>query len=168
MPMKRKWIMMVTALLLLTAMVIAPVSASAASKKIVYVVKITVQGARLREGPSSAYKIITSLPKDSRVFTLNKRQNAFCFVYTEDGQRGFVYKGFLKAYGAVAVDQVYYNKNNSLTVYKKANTNSGRVTTLYKNQHIIVYQTQGEWAYIKTLRGKGGFVKISGLRKATK
>ena len=166
--MKRRLFVMVTCLMLISAMAIAPMSASAASKKIVYVVKITVDGARLREGPSSAYGIITSLKKDSRVFYLNKRQNAFCYVYTEYGQKGFVYKGFLKAYGAVAVDQVYYNKNNSLTVYKRANTGSGRVTTLTKYQHVIVYQTQGDWAYIKTLRGQGGFVKLSALKKAAK
>lgn len=166
--MKRKIMLMATCLLLIAAMVIAPVSASAASKRIVYVVKVTVDGARLREGPSSAYNVITSLKKDSRVFYLNKRQNAFCYVYTEYGQKGYVYRGFLKPYGAVVVDQVYYNKYDSLTVYRRPSTGANRAGVLYRGQHVVVYQTQGEWAYIKTLSGWGGFVQVAGLQKAVK
>lgn len=166
--MKRKVLLMATCLLLIAATVIAPMSASAASKRIVYVVKVTVDGARLREGPSSAYGIITSLKKDTRVFYLNKRENAFVYVYTEYGQKGYVYRGFLKAYGAVGVDQVYYNKYDSLTVYRRPNTGANRAGTLYRGQHVVVYQVQGDWAYIKTLNGRGGFVQVAGLQKAVK
>ena len=158
----------VTCLVLIATMVIAPFSASAASKKVVYILKITVDGARLRKGPSSAYDVITSLPKDSRVFYLNKMQGAFAYVYTENGQKGFVYKGFLKAYGAAELDQVYYSTGDGVRVYKRANTGADRVTTLDKYQHVVVYQTKGNWAYVKTLRGKGGFVQVSNLKKAAK
>ena len=38
--------------------------------------------------------------------------------------------------------------------------------TLGRNEHVIVYEVQGSWAYVRTLDGKGGFVKVSSLKKA--
>ena len=55
---------------------------------------------------------------------------------------------------------------SSAKVYKKASTHSSKKTTLSKGQHVIVYQVKGNWAYIKTLGGTGGFVKKSALKKA--
>lgn len=158
---------MVLCLLLIASMFIAPVSASAASgNKVVQILKVTADGARLREGPSSAYEVITSLKDGEKVFYLDKQVDAFCRVRTSKGKIGYMYKGFLKSYGAAYYDQIYYSKNKSVKVYKKASTSTKKVAVLSKNQHVIVYEVKGRWAYIKTLGGTGGYVKKSNLAKA--
>lgn len=160
--MKRKLISLVIFMLVLS-MAAAPMSAMAAASRIVQVLKVNVEGARLREGPSSEYNVITSLPKNSRVFYLGQKSAAFCCVRTTDGKTGYVYDGFLDMYGAVRMDQIYYAVKNSVPVYKKASTSSGYAGTLNANDHIIVFRTSGEWGFIKNLNGRSGFVKLNSL-----
>lgn len=163
--MKRRLFPVMLIVVLLLSMAIAPVSASAAAKK-VKILTVTVDGARVRRGPSSAYQVLTSVKKGGKVFYLGKIKNSFAYVRTSTGTIGYMYKGYLRSYGSCYVSQVYYNKKGSLPVYKKASTGSGRVTTLGRRQHVIVYQVKGNWAYIKTMGGKGGYCKWSALRKA--
>ncbi len=164
--MKRRFLMIALSVVLLLSMVIAPVSASAASSKAVKILKVTVDGARVRSGPSSAYDVKTSVSKGSKVFYLGKIKDSFAYVRTERGTVGYMYKGFLKSYGAAYRYQIYCSTKSGVKVYKKASTGSKRVARLSKNQHVIVYQVKGKWAYIKTLSGKGGYVKKSVLKKA--
>jgi len=161
--MKHKVMMMAMAVLLIASMLIAPMSASAASNSTVQILKVTVDGARLRAAPSG--DILTSLKKDSKVFYLNKNKASFCYVCTSKGVRGYIFRDYLASYGAAYADQIYY-ANTKAKVYKKASTSSSRVGTLSKYQHVIVYEVRGNWAYIKTMGGKGGFVKASALSKA--
>ena len=163
--MKRKILLLVLSVLLIVSTVIAPVSAQAASKKTVQILQVTVDGARIRKGPGSSYDVITSLKNGAKVFYLGKDEKSFCYVRSDHGVTGYIYKGFLKSYGAAYVDQVYYATLRA-RVYKKASTHSSRKTTLTKGQHVIVYQVKGDWAYIKTLGGTGGYVKKSALKKA--
>lgn len=163
--MKGRVLKMVLAVLLVASMLMAPMSALAASKSTVQILKVNVDGARLRRGPSSAYDVITSLDKGTKVFYMNKQKDSFCYVCTAYGVRGYVFRDYLSSYGAAYTNQIYYAKS-STKVYKKASTGSGKVTSLGKGQHVIVYQTRGSWAYIKTLGGKGGYVKTSSLKKA--
>ena len=69
--MKRKILMMVLSVLLVASMLIAPLSATAASKKTVQILQVTVDGARLRSGPGSAYDVKTSVSNGSKVFYLD-------------------------------------------------------------------------------------------------
>lgn len=164
--MKRRLLTMVLALVLLASTVVAPVGASAASKK-VKLLQVTTDGARVRSGPSTEYDVKTSLKKGSKVFYLGKIKNSFAYVRTAHGIIGYMYRGFLKNYGVTYLNQVYYCKSGSAGVYKRASKSSGTVTYLDKYQHVIVYQVKGSWAYIKTLGGRGGYVKKSVLKKAS-
>ena len=165
--MKRQLIRLTVCMLLVAAMLTAPLNALAVSPyRVVRILKVTADGARVREGPSSAYDVITSVREGDCVFYLEKNRAAFCYVRTSTGEIGYMYKGFLKSYGAALCGQVYYSRSNSVKVYKRASTSSSRVTTLKKNQHVIVYQTRGNLAYVKTLTGKGGFVRLTSLRSA--
>ena len=161
--MKRRVISVILTVVLLAAMAIAPAGAMAAKK--IQILQVTVKGARLRQGPSSNYSVKKSLNKGAKVFYLGKGKDSFYKVRTDHGVVGYMYKGFLKSYGACYQSQVYY-ASKKVKVYKKASTHSGRKTTLSKGQHVIVYQVKGSWAYIKTLGGKGGYVKKSALKKA--
>ena len=162
--MKRRVISVILTVVLLAAMAIAPAGAMAAKK--IQILQVTVKGARLRQGPSSNYSVKKSLDKGTKVFYLGKIKNSFAHVRTTGGTEGYVYKGFLKKYGTCYKNQVYYNSKSSLKVYKKPSTHSSRVARLSKNQHVIVYQVKGNWAYIKMVSGKGGYCKASALRKA--
>ena len=162
--MNRRFISLALVVALLVAMAIVPAGASAATK--VKILKVTVDGARVRSGPSSNYDVKTSLKKGSKVIYLGKTKNSFAHIRTSGGTEGYIYKGFLKNYGSCYKSQVYYNRKSSLKVYKKASTRSSGVTRLTRKQHVIVYQVKGNWAYIKTLSGKGGYCKASALRKA--
>lgn len=164
--MKRRMICLALCLLMLVGMVAAPVSASAAMKdRVVKIMKVNVQGARLRKGPSSKYDVMTSLPKGSCVFYLEKDKNAFSYVRSAVGDIGYVYKGFLSAYGACKLSQVYY-VTSTTKLRDRPSEVSNRVTTLAKKEHVIVYKTRDGWAYVKNLQGKGGYVRLSRLKKA--
>ena len=163
--MKHRIWMMVVAALLVASMLIAPVSALAASKKTVQILQVNVDGARLRKGPGSSYDVVTSVKNGAKVFYLGTEKSSFYKVRTDHGAVGYMYKGFLKSYGACYKDQVYYATKKT-KAYKKASTHSSSKATLSKGQHVIVYQVKGNWAYIKTLGGTGGYVKKSALKKA--
>ena len=162
--MKRRTISLVLLIALLLATAIVPVGASAATK--VKILKVTVDGARVRQGPSSAYAVKTSVKKGAKVFYLGKMKNSFAYIRTSGGTQGYMYKGFLKSYGTCYKSQVYYSKKSGLKVYKKPSTRSSKVTKLSRYQHVIVYQVKGNWAYIKTVSGKGGDCPASALGKA--
>ena len=162
---KRRIFLVALCLMLVASTFIAPMSASAASTKVVRILSVTTNGARLREGPSSSYSVITSLKAGEKVFYLNKIDGAFAYVRTSRGRQGYMYKGFLKAYGACGVSQVYYATGN-VHAYKKSGSKIVNAGTLSKYQHVIVFKTKGEWAYVRTLNGKAGYVKLSHLKKA--
>ena len=162
--MNRRTISLVLLVALLLATAIVPVGASAATK--VKILKVTVDGARVRQGPSSAYAVKTSVKKGAKVFYLGKMKNSFAYIRTSGGTQGYMYKGFLKSYGTCYKSQVCYSKKSGLKVYKKPSTHSSKVTKLSRYQHVIVYQVKGKWAYIKTVSGKGGYCQASALGKA--
>ena len=155
--------MVALCLMLVTSIRVAPISASAAS--VVQIMKVTVEGARLRTGPGVSSIQKPSLSKGEKVFYWGKKANAFYFVRTATGRMGYVYKRYLAPYGAANARQIYY-ATGSAQVYKKASTKSKHVAKLSKRQHVIVYEVRGSWAYIKTLSGKGGFVKTGKLKRA--
>ena len=162
--MNRRFISLALVVALLAAMAIVPAGASAASK--IKILKVTVDGARVRQGPSSAYSVKTSVKKNGKVFYLGKMKNSFAYIRTSGGTEGYMYKGFLKSYGSCYKSQVYYSKKSGLKVYKKPSTHSSKATKLKKHQHVILYQVKGKWAYIKTVSGKGGYCQASALAKA--
>lgn len=164
--MKRRAMALLLTMIVLASMFAIPVGASAASKKKVQILRVTEDGARVHSGPSAFYEVIGSLKKGQKVFYLDQIKNSFAYICNEKGYTGFVYKGFLERYGVVYKYQIYRSTKSKVGVYKKPSTKSGKVTKLSKNQHVIVYQVQGSWAYIKTLSGKGGYVKTSALTKA--
>ena len=153
---------------MLVGMAAAPVSASAAMKdRVVKIMKVNVQGARLREGPTSKYDVITSLGKGDCVFYLEKNKTAFNYIRSSKGEIGYVYEGFLDSYGACKLSQVYY-ATSAAKLCNRPSEASSRVATISKKEHVIVYKTRGSWAYVKTLQGKGGYVRLSKLKKAVK
>lgn len=147
----------------MTPMAATSLSAKAASMKIV---KVNVQGGRLREGPSADYDVITTLKRDQKIFYSGKTKNAFSYVCTADGKKGFIYRGFLSSYGTIRTEQVYYTTGRNVRMYKKASTSASRAATLRQQQYVIVYKKSGSWAYVRTLDGTAGYIPLKHLHKA--
>ena len=158
--MNRKLLMLALCVMLIASTVLAPVSALAANSKILIV---NVDGARLRNGGSHS-KIITSLKKGSRVVYSGEHDGSMYLVRASNGQKGYIYKRYLSAYGAAPSKKIYTARKR-VTMYKRASTSSRRVTHLAKGTTVIVYETKGSWAYIRTLSGKAGYVKKSYLKR---
>jgi len=145
--------------------ILAPVTASAAVKT-VNILKVTADYVRVRSEAGNSGDVLETLRKGTKVFYLG-RSGGMAYVCTERGVKGFVYAGYLSLYGAVRLANVYYVKSSSLSVYASASTSSKKLGSLPKNGYILLMDTNGSWGYIKSLSGKGGYVLLSGLKKAT-
>lgn len=143
-------------------MLAVPTGALASSKKKAMIMKTTV-GVNLRD-PDDYYTIVGNVKKGTEVLFTGKTKKSFYLVTTSDGRQGYVYKGYLTEYGAVNKSQVYYT-TSSCKVYKNPTTKAGKVTKLKSGRYVLVYATQGEWAYVKTSNGKSGYMKRSALKK---
>lgn len=163
----RRFFRVAVCLLLMIAMAATPMltvpSMNAYAASSYKVMRCNVEGGRLRKGPGD-YDVITTLDKGEKVIYSGKMKNAFCLVATTDGKIGYIYKNFLSNYGVVRKDQLYYTATRNVKLYKKASTNAKSVT-LKNRQFVTVYQKAGNWAYVKTLDGKGGFVPLSKIKK---
>ena len=159
--MKRNWMRSVLCLLLVLTLAIAPMCAFA-STKTAKILKINVDQARMRTGASG--EIITTLARGTKVLYLNRTDGAFCKVCTTDGTTGYVYKGFLSSYGSVRADQVYVTKG-STTLYKLSGNSLRKSSTLKGGVYVLVYKSNGNWAYVKSMTGRSGYVRLSALSR---
>jgi len=160
--MKRFLVALLCAFLIVST--IMPTAALAAKKnRVVYILNINTDGARVRKEPNSdSDNVETSLKKGTKVFYLGKSQSWYK-IRSEFGNIGYTYKGFTTYYGAVKLKDIYVS-DGSVKVYNKPSAKASRVTTLKDDQHIIVYATKGKWAYIHTLSGKKGYVLKANLK----
>lgn len=141
----------------------APQSALAQKKKTVYILNVENDGARMRKEPNSnSDNVEVSLRKGTKVFYL-KKSGAWYKVRSEYGPSGWVYRGFLKYYGAVSLSNVYVVSSKT-SVYRKSRSGVKRVKTLSKKQFVIVRAANENWAYIYTLSGTSGYVRVSNLK----
>ena len=160
--MKRRILTIALCLMVILSMLAAPVSASAASKDIVKIKTINTN-ARLRTGPGN-YDWSKILKKGTKVI-VGKKTNAFYYVKTSSGETGYIYEKYLSDYGAVSNKQVYAAVKNA-KVYKKPSTSAKAIKTVKAGQYVFVYGVRGDWAYVKTMSGKGGYMKTSALVKS--
>lgn len=158
--MKRVATALLCALLLIT--VAAPESARAQTKT-VYILNVENDGARMRKEPSSTSdNVEVTLKKGTKVFYLGK-SGAWYKVRSEYGSSGWVYKGYLKYYGAVSLSSVYIVSAKT-PVYKKSGSGIKRTMTFSQKQFVIVRASNSTWAKIYTLSGTTGYVKVDRLK----
>lgn len=165
----KKFMRTIVCLLLVSLFVAAVPMEAFAAAKTVKIYRVTADYLRLRSQPRQGDNILTKLRKGSKVFFLAEGTGSargWYRVRSDHGMVGYVYKDYLSYYGATTTSRVY-QATGSAKVYRKASTKASRVTTLGRNEHVIVYSTGGSWAFIATLTGKTGYVKKSSLRKAS-
>ena len=159
--MKRTLIVMLALMLALSA-VLPSVGFAASKKKIIYVVNIDNNGVRARSEPHGGDNVMTTLKKGTKLFYLGQ-SGAYYKVCSEFSYTsGYVYKGYVSYYGAVAYDSIFRCDGRTY-VYTRPNSSARRSATLKDGQFVIVRAVSGNWAYIYTISGKKGYVKISSL-----
>ncbi len=159
--MKGKWIKALLCALLIATFALSPMSALASSTARIFIVN--TEGARLRNGENRT-NIVASLPKGTRVVYKGKSEGSMYYVRTSAGQSGYIYKEYLSSYGAASSKQVY--KVTKRTAMYRKSGGSGHIGSLSKGTTVIVYEVHSKWAYVKTLKGKSGYVRKSALKKA--
>ena len=170
--MKRKIFKSILCSLLIIALVSAPMSALAASK-VAYILKVNggsagkvyVRSGSSLKGGNGSSGIIGTLKNGTRVLYWGQKSGQMLRVMTNSGAVGYIYKGNLKAYGAMSKKQVYLT-NGSTALYKRSGSSMKRSGTLGKNKPLLVYRISGGWALVKNLAGKTAYVKMSSLKKA--
>ena len=160
--MKRFLVVLLAAMLIMTAILPSVSSASAASKKVVYIINIDNDGVRVRSTPGGGDNVMTSLQKGTKLFYLGTNGSYYKVCSEFSTTSGYVYKGYTSYYGAVSLDSIY-RCDGRTKMYSRPSTTSSRVTTLKDNQFVIVYAVSGQWAYVHTMSGKKGYVRTSQL-----
>lgn len=167
-PVMRRFFRAAVCFLLLLLMAVTPLitapSTTAAAATNYKIMRCNVEGGRLRMGPGN-YGVITTLDKGEKVIYSGKMKNAFCLVATMDGRKGYIYKNFLSNYGVVRSDRLYHTVSRNVKLYKKASTGAKTVATLKNRQFVTVYQKAGNWAYVKTMDGRGGYIQLSKIKR---
>jgi len=160
--MKRTLIVMLALMLALSA-VLPSVGFAASKKKIIYVVNIDNNGVRARSEPHGGDNVMTTLKKGTKLFYLGQ-SGAYYKVCSEFSYTsGYVYKGYVSYYGAVAYDSIF-RCNGKTALYSRPSSSSHRTATLKNGQFVIVRAVSGKWAYIYTISGKKGYVRTSQLK----
>ena len=161
--MKRTVVFMLALILALSA-VLPSVGFAASNKKnkVIYVVSIDGNGVRVRSQPHGGDNVMTSLNRGTKLFYLG-REGAYYKVCSEYGPTsGYVYKGYVSYYGAVAYDSIFKCDGRTY-VYSRPSTSSRRTATLKDDQYVIVRAVSKGWAYVYTISGKKGYVKTANL-----
>ena len=162
--MKKRVLWMAVCLVLILSTVIAPLSASAASGT-AKILKVNTN-ANLRD-PDDYQHVLSYMKSGTKVLwtgKTSKKNKAFYLVTTTSGLTGYVFRDYLSEYGAVNLNQLYKTRSEA-KIYKKPSTSSHKVTSVGKGRFVLVYGTSSGWAYVKTTSGKGGYMKLSSLKK---
>ena len=162
--MKRKFLKPLVCILLAVSMLLAPLSAMAASSK-AYIMRVNVSGARLHSDTGADRTAIAKLAKGTKVLYWGSKNDAMCKVVTQSGKVGYIYKNYLSTYGVVKKSAVYTTRATT-KLYKRSGSSLKSNGTLSAGKYVVVYRTYGNWAYVKTMSGKGAYVNKSYLKKA--
>lgn len=162
--MKRKIMRSVLCVLLVVAMLMAPMSALASSK-VALILKVKNDWVRLREGTDSGGEVITRLRKGTKLLYWGENKDEMFKVLTASGKVGYVYKGYVSTYGALKKSSIYVTEE-AIKLYKRSGSKLKSNGKLSKGKYVVVYKTSGKWAYIKTMSGKSAYCLKDSLKKA--
>ena len=149
--------------LLIVVMLASAMPGYAAS--VARIMKVNGDYVRLRESADEGSDVIARLRKGTKVLYWGVKDDAMYKVMTSTGKTGYVYGAYLSTYGAMKLSSVYITTART-QMYRNANGSLKKNGTLAKGKYVMVYKTANGWAFIKTMTGKGAYVKTSTLKKA--
>ena len=158
--MKRNVMKSFICILMILAMLMAPMTASAAS--VARIMKTNSDWVRMR---SSSGEQIARLRKGTKVLYWGSKIDEMYKVMTSNGKTGYIYKDYLSTYGAMNLKSVYITTATT-QMYNRSGSSLKKSGKLASGKYVMVYKTSGNWAYIKTMSGKGAFVQKDTLKRA--
>ena len=161
--MKRNMFKSVICSLLIVVMLAGSMPAYAAS--VARIMKVSGDYVRMRESADEGSAVITRLRKGTKVLYWGVKEDAMYKVMTSSGKVGYVYGSYLTTYGAMQLSSVYVTTAQT-QMYKRSGSSLVKNGTLASGKYVMVYKTANGWAYIKTMSGKGAYVRTATLEKA--
>ena len=158
--MKRNVMKSFICFVMILAMLMAPMTASAAS--IARIMKVNTDWVRMR---SSNGAQVASLRKGTKVLYWGSRIDEMYKVMLSNGKTGYIYKDYLSTYGAMNLNSIYVTTATT-QLYNRSGSSLKKSGKLASGKYVMIYKTSGDWAYIKTMSGKGAFVQKGTLKKA--
>lgn len=160
--MKKRIFKVLISLMLMLSMVIIPIAAQASET--LYILVVTEDWTRMRDAPVRDANIITKLRAGTKVLYLGDGGNMQAKVVTSNGTYGYVYRGYLKVYGAVPKNRIGYNTADA-DLYLRDGEHLNRVATLPAGQFVYLLQLNGNWAYVRLVNGKNCYMRLDTLAK---
>ncbi len=160
--MKQRILKILISLVLICSMAIIPIAAQASEP--VYVLTVTADYARMRDQPVHDANIIATLRVGTKVLYLGDGGNMQCRVVTADGTYGYVYRGYLRVYGAFSRNRIGYNTADA-ALYVRDGEHLSRVATLPAGQFVYLLQLNGNWAYVRLMNGRTCYMQLTTLAK---
>ena len=157
--MKRNVVKSFICFIIILAMLMAPMTASAAIARIM---KVNTDWARMRSSDGTQ---IASLRRGTKVLYWGSRNDEMCKVMLSNGKTGYIYKDYLSTYGAMNLDSIYITTATT-QMYNRSSNTLKKSGSLAAGRYVMIYKTSGNWAYIKTMSGKGAFVMRDTLERA--
>lgn len=161
--MKRNVFKSVICSLLIVVMLAGAMPGYAAS--VARIMKINGDYVRLRESADEGSDVIARLRKGTKVLYWGVKNDAMCKVMTTSGKVGYVYGSYLTTYGAMQLNSVYVTTART-QMYKRSGSSLVKNGVLGEGKYVMVYKAASGWAYVKTMSGKGAYVRTETLKKA--
>lgn len=158
--MKRSVIKSFICILMILAMLLAPMTALAAP--VARIMKTNTDWVRMRDASGAQ---IARLRKGTKVLYWGSANDEMCKVMLSNGKTGYVYKNYLSTYGAMRLDSLFIT-TEATPLYNRSGSGLKRSGTLAAGKYVMIYKTSGNWAYIKTMSGKGAFIQKGTVKKA--
>lgn len=158
--MKRNYIVRVLCLTLILMLGIMPIcSAYAASRA--YILRVNTDFARVRDDSGN---VVSSVKRGTRVLYWGERRGDMCKVLNSNGYTGYVYKSYLSSYGVVNQNQIGI-VTATAPVYKRSGSSLKKSGTVKAGTTLLVYRTNGSWAYVKNLNGTGAYINLNYIKQ---
>lgn len=160
--MKQRIMKILISLVLVCSMVMIPIVAQASEP--IYILVVTADYARMRDQPSADGNIVTTLRVGTKVMYLGDGGNMQCKVVTADGTYGYVYRGYLRVYGAFSRNRIGYNTADA-SLYVRDGDHLSWVATLPAGQFVFLLKLNGNWAYVRLMNGNTCYMQLTTLAK---
>lgn len=162
--MKQRVLKAIVCVMLIFAVVILPTCALAGSTAYVY--KLNQGGVNFRGLKSDGtYYVKSLMKKGTKVLYAGSKRDQMYKVYTASGSSGYIYKGYLSAYGAIPKNRVGVITKSTKT-YRKGSKTMYKNGSISKGSIVLVYAYNSNWAKCKTMSGKTIYLPRNTIQRA--
>ncbi len=154
--MKLRFLKIFISLMLIVSMSILPMVAQASGA--VYILMVTEDWARIRYEDGT----IESLRAGTKLMYLYDGGNMQCWVSTTSGKKGYIYRGYVKVYGAYSRNRIGYNTENA-SLYVRNGEHLEWVATLPAGEYVFLLRLNGNWAQVRLRNGKTCYMSTDTL-----